>query len=97
MYLREKYNKFRKLVIQINDRNSPESKPHVDPTVINNALMSLNRRYRAFENILRARCLINWSKRKHVALRCDLLTIIDLQACEIKVAWTAKAFDITHF
>ena len=28
-----------KLVIQINDRNSPENKPHVGPTAINNALI----------------------------------------------------------
>ena len=28
------------LGIQINDRNAPESKPHVDPTAINNALIS---------------------------------------------------------
>ena len=39
MYLPEIYNKFRKLGIQINDRNAPESKPHVDPTAINNALI----------------------------------------------------------
>ena len=39
MHLPEIYNKFRKLGIQINDRNAPESKPHVDPTAINNALI----------------------------------------------------------
>ena len=39
MYLPAKYNKFHKLEIPIKDGNSSKSKPHVDPTVINNALI----------------------------------------------------------
>ena len=33
------HDKFHKLEIPINNGNSPESKPHVDPTAINNALI----------------------------------------------------------